>query len=161
MKGGARRNKPEALRTRDNSRKRPRHRPAVALEAVTALAVPSDLTPSEAAFWRYYEGVLAGVKVLTAADRDTLRNHCIALAQVADIRTEQGRPDYRRVIQSGAKVMTNPLDVQLRSWLQLARLSAAELGLTPVSRTRIAPVSNETEVDELEAFIQTPLRRIK
>jgi P27 family predicted phage terminase small subunit len=149
------------LRERDNSRKRPRHQPRIALDAVPTLAVPPDLTAAEASFWTYYAAILAAVKVLTMADRDTLSNHCIALAQVAEIRAEQGRPGYQRVIQSGVKTTTNPLDVQLRSWLLLARQSAAELGLTPVSRTRIAPVGTEKEIDELEAFIQTPLRRVK
>jgi len=161
MKGGPRRNKPEALRARDNSRKRPRHRPAVALDAVTTMKVPQGLTNDEAAYWGYYEPILAGVKVLTAADRDMLRNHCIALAQVADIRTQQQQPDYRRVVLAGTKATTNPLDVQLRSWLQLARLSAAELGLSPVSRARVGSAEPNSEVDELEAFIRTPLRAVK
>lgn len=157
MRGGARNNKPEALRKLHHSRPRPRHRPAVLLEAVTALEPPLGLTAAELTFWRHYVPLLVGVKVLTAVDRDTLASHCIGLAQVQEIRAQQQKPQYRRLVGK----RTHALDAQLRAWLTLTRLSASELGLSPVSRARVAPIGPQTEDDELETFIKTPLHRVR
>jgi phage terminase small subunit len=170
MKGGARRIKPQADRIRDNSRRRPYQRPQVQAEPVETLATPPGLTAAERAYWDYYMPLLASLRVLSSGDRDVLVNHCIGLAQVADIRQQQQSPEYRRLVvsvtvdgagQERVKAMTNPLDVQLRAWLQLTRLSAAELGLSPASRSRAAVAGPVQETNELEDFIQTPLRRVK
>jgi len=158
MRGGARQNKPTAVRKLHGSRSRPRHRRIVDLSPVDGLVPPPGLTDDELVFWRHYEPLLASVKVLTAADRDTLAHHCIGLAQVQAIRTAQRTARYRRVL---ANSRTNPLDAQLRHWLQLTRLSAAELGLSPVSRARVTAAGPTQEIDELEAFITTPIRRVK
>jgi phage terminase small subunit len=157
MRGGPRRNKPEPLRTLHGSRKRPRHRPSVPLLPVGTLDPPAGLTPMELGLWAYYVPLLAGVRVLTDVDRDCLANHVIGLAQVREIRALQQAPSYRRL----AAKRTHPLDAQLRAWLQLTRLSAAELGLSPVSRARVASAGPAQEIDELEAFIKAPLRRVK
>jgi phage terminase small subunit len=130
----------------------------VPLSPVGTLAPPAGLTPVELALWAYYVPLLASVRVLTDVDRDTLAHHCIGLAQVQEIRAAQQAPSYRRL---QAK-RTHPLDAQLRAWLQLTRLSAAELGLSPVSRARVAPAGPVQEIDALEAFIKTaPLHRVK
>jgi P27 family predicted phage terminase small subunit len=170
VRGGPRRNKPAALRDVQGSRKRPNQRPAVALEAVTVLEAPPGLTEAELAFWSYYTPLLTAVRVLTAADRDVLADYCRARAEIADIRQQQAAP-YRRVILTairddqghpvGVRAATHPLDAQLRMWLQVARLAGAELGLSPASRARVAPVGAHTEDDELEAFVNAPLRRVK
>ena len=158
MKGGGKNQKPAALRKLHGSRTRPHHRRVVDALPVDALEPPPGLTDDELVFWRYYEPLLAAIKVLTAADRDTLAHHCIGLAQVQAIRTAQRTARYRRVL---ANSRTNPLDAQLRHWLQLTRLSAAELGLSPVSRARVTAAGPTQEIDELEAFITTPIRRVK
>jgi phage terminase small subunit len=129
----------------------------VPLSPVSALEPPQSLTPVEREFWDYYMPKLAGVRVLTDVDRDMLAHHCIGLAQLREIRTAQQSPTYRRLVAK----RTNPLDAQLRAWLQLTRLSAAELGLSPVSRARVAPAGPAQEIDALEAFIKAPLRRVK
>jgi P27 family predicted phage terminase small subunit len=128
------------------------------MPVVTTLAAPETLTGTERAYWDFYMPRLAAVRVLTDVDRHSLANHCIALAQVVEIREAQQSPTYRRLVSG----RTNPLDAQLRAWLQIARLSAAELGLSPVSRARVTPAGPDTqETDDLDAFIATPLRRVQ
>lgn len=171
MRGGDRRTKPEPLRTLHNSRTRARHRPSAPLEAVTALEAPPGLSDAEQTFWAYYMPKLAAVHLLTGVDRDVLADYCRARAEIDDIRQQQGSQPYRRVLytaiiddkgkRTGVKAASHPLDLQLRNWLQIARLAGAELGLSPVSRARVAPIGLQTEDDELEKFIQAPLRRVR
>ena len=170
VRGGPRTNKPAAVRELQGSRQRPNQRPAVPLVPVTTLKAPPGLTAAERTFWRYYTRRLTAVHVLTAVDRDVLADYCRARAEIADIRQQQQVPEYRRLMLSvtvdgngieRVKAVTNPLDAQLRHWLQIARLAGAELGLSPVSRARVAPAGSQTEDDELETFIKAPLRRVK
>ena len=129
------------------------------------MATPRELSVAERRFWKYYMPKLTKVQVLTEVDRDSLADFCRARAEIADIREQQRAPEYRRVIlattAAGGRAFSNPLDAQLRHWMQLARLAAAELGLSPVSRTRVAPAGDGTEQDDLEDFITAPIRRVK
>lgn len=163
MKGGPRRNKPAALRALHGSKTRPRHgkEPSFAPMSVEA---PSTLTEIERAFWSYYQPILSAGNVLTAGDRDTLRRYCEALAEIDDIRAQQRAPEYRRVMvtvtidsagNEKVRAETNPLDAQLRNWVQIARLCASDLGLTPASRARVATVGNDATQDA------SPLARLR
>jgi len=159
--GGARSNKPAALRELHGSRKRPRHKPEPKYQPAS-LAVPDGLTEPEAGHWRRYAGLLVRSKVLTEADQSSLIDFCRALAQIDDIRAQQQLPEYRRVVVSiivdsagNEKVRgeTHPLDAQLRQWTQIARLLRSDLGLTPASRGRVAPAGDDTPVDPFEQFL--------
>jgi len=173
MRGGNRSAKPAAIRAIQGSRKRPNQRPEVPAAPVSTLAPPPGLSPAERTVWKYYEPQLVAVKVLTALDRDCLADFCRARSEIAAIRKAQQDSAYMRLMVTvtidGAgnehfKAQTNPLDVQLRNWLTLARLAGAELGLSPVSRARVAPAGQTEEKDELESYIaaQAPaLRRVK
>jgi P27 family predicted phage terminase small subunit len=172
MRGGNRSAKPAAIRELQGSRKRPNQRPEVPAAPVTTLAPPPGLSKIERTFWRYYVPKLTALRVLTSLDRDVLADFCRARAEIADIRKAQADPAYRRLMMTvtvdGAgtehvKAATNPLDVQLRNWLTLARLAGAELGLSPVSRARVTPAGPTEEKDELENYIQAqaPIRRVK
>jgi P27 family predicted phage terminase small subunit len=170
VRGGARRNKPEALRALHGSRTRPRHRGSIPVDPVETLEPPPELTDLEREHWAYYERKLTKTKVLTSLDRDALANYCIANGQIREIRQAQKDPTYRRVLVSETvddagnrqfKVAVNPLDAQLRQWMQIARLAGSELGLSPVSRARVAPAGTTQEQDELDTYINAPLRAVK
>lgn len=157
MKGGPRRNKPAALRSLHGSKRRPHHRPAVDIKPASTMSMPPGLTRSERQFFRYYLRELVAVRVLTRLDRDALVNFARALAQIAEIRQAQQAPEYGRLTETG-----RALDAQLRHWMQIARLSGSELGLSPVARARVTPAGGTVDKeDELETFIKTPLHRVK
>jgi hypothetical protein len=148
MKGGARRNKPAALRSLHGSRERPRHSHEPSFDPLDP-AVPAGLSESEAKDWAYYARVLGAGRVVTAGDRDTLRCYVRALAEIRDIETQRA-PDYRR---------------ELRHWIQIARLCAADLGLTPASRARVATMgiddhSHSSPLAALQAQARQ-IRRVK
>lgn len=158
-----RRPKPAALRAITGSRARPHHRREP--KAATGIpAPPSHLTAGERELWDYYCPLLASAKVLTLQDRDTLAQFVEARDQVSQIKALQSDADYRRVLVStvidGAgnervRVETNPLDVQRRAWTDKARLCAAELGLSPMSRARVSTVGGEdAEADPIETLMR-------
>ena len=161
MKGGPRRTKSEAQRLQDGSRKRPHQHPQAQIQA--ACERPK-LSAPQRRYWDYYAPLLEQARMLSAGDREALRLYCIALAQVDDIEQQQAATEYRRVMLTvtvdGAgnekiKAETNPLDAQLRMWIEIARHHAAELGLSPASRTRVAPVGKpDTEKPSALAALQ-------
>ena len=99
---------------------------------------PQNLSPAELAYWNYYAPLLTASRVLTAADRDALRMNVLALAMVDDIVAGKA-PGWC---------------TELRHWLTIARLCAADLGLTPASRGRIATAPNDPGAEA------TPLARL-
>lgn len=164
MRGGqGPRTKPAALRVLHGSRMRPYHR-TQASGTVAPVDPPAHMTDEERALWDYYHPLLTASRVMTADDRDTLTQFCEARAQVVAIKTEQADPAYRRVLVSvmidsagneKPKVESNPLDAQRRAWTQIARLCASELGLSPMSRARVAVVGGtEREADPLESLLK-------
>jgi phage terminase small subunit len=117
---------------------------------VGALEPPPGLSPVEAELWGYYMPRLTAIKILTELDRQALAHFCISAAQVQRIRTAQQQPRPRKT-----------LDSSLRQWLTVTRLAGAELGLSPMSRARVAPSGPPQERDDLETFIAAPLQRVK
>ena len=163
MRGGTRNKLPEPLRAVRGSRTRPYHK-AEPRPRQGVPTPPRHLSADEQELWDYYAPLLAESRVLTVQDRETLAQFCEARAQVVEIKRLQADPAYRRVLVSvmvdGAgnekpKVETNPLDVQRRAWTDKARLCAAELGLSPMSRARVqATGGEEHEGDPLEAMLR-------
>lgn len=169
MKGGARNTKPERQRALEGSRVRPWHHPQPQV-AVGVPERPPHLTDAERALWDYYAPQLAAVRVLTLQDRETLCQFVEARAQVEDIKRQQAAPEYRRLMVTvtidGAgnekvKAESNPLDAQRRLWTDLARKCAAELGLSPQTRARVAPVPDAPREDAFETFQKKALRAVK
>jgi hypothetical protein len=78
--GGARRNKPAALRALAGSKVRPHHRErAEPTFRVVALGTPPDtLGGVGTAYWAYYGDLLERPRVLTEGDRDALFDFCFA-----------------------------------------------------------------------------------
>lgn len=89
--------------------------------------------------WRRVFPSLADRKILTAADLGGLENYCVACGRVREL---------ERAIQlAGAAI--DPVVIRLQDKaMQTARQLAAELGLTPVSRSRPAMRDDSNESDD-------------
>lgn len=141
MKGGQ--PKPAAIRALHGSRKRPRHHdePVIPDEgdppapAAAGILPPSELTKAERVHWSAFAPLLIGAKVLTPADVETLADYCRACAAVED-RGRRLRGALRRTPADPHIVRS--WDMQVRQWIDRKTKLAGELGLTAISRTRVA-----------------------
>ncbi|RWE55784.1 MAG: phage terminase small subunit P27 family [Mesorhizobium sp.] len=103
---------------------------------------PTWLSKDAKAEWRRVAPILVNErKVLTEADLGTLESYCIATGTV--------REAHRALNRDGLVVAgkRHPAFGMMNAAQTTARLCAAELGLTPVSRSR--PAIREDEDDEL------------
>lgn len=101
----------------------------VSNDAVTkAPSVPAWLSVEAKKEWRRVMPILVERRILTTADLGSLENYCIAIGRVRDT-------------ESNIQATSDP-DMQLKLYraqdkaIATARQLAAELGLTPVSRSR-------------------------
>lgn len=100
---------------------------------------PSWMSADAKREWRRVFPSLADRKILTAADLGGLENYCVACGRVREL---------ERAIQlAGAAI--DPVVIRLQDKaMQTARQLAAELGLTPVSRSRPAMRDDSNESDD-------------
>jgi P27 family predicted phage terminase small subunit len=89
-----------------------------------APAVPTWLSREAKAEWRRVTPLLIERRILTDADLGSLENYCVAVGRVREL---------ERLIQK--KIDPQLCRLQDKA-MQTARQLAAELGLTPVSRSR-------------------------
>src|SRR5262245_45012945 len=161
---GGQRPKPKALRSLQGSRKRPWHHvePAFTVGA----DAPLSLTVPERAYWDYYAPRLTRTGVLTEGHRETLALLCRGLVEIDQIKATQSESGHKRLLvsitttrdgQQVTQVRSNPLDGQLRAWMQVVRFYLQELGLTPAARARVGAAGADTAEDPLERF----LRRVR
>jgi phage terminase small subunit len=102
------------------------------------MATPEGSTGIEADYWTFYAPLLAAARIVTEGDRDALLAYCRALAELDTLRLPPRTPETRR---------------ELRAWMQLARLCAADLGLNPASRARVSVV--EAPADDQRSPLAT------
>lgn len=107
--------------------------------ALTELAAPEWLAKDARTEWGRVMPILADRRILTDADLGGLENYCICIGRVRE--TE-------RLIQSetDAEMQLKLIRVQDKA-MASARQLAAELGLTPVSRSRPAIREDEDQDD--------------
>ena len=135
--------KPAAVRSLHGSRTRPHHHdePTIPDERTTSDEAPRvprpprGLVRSERAFWARFAPLLAGARILTPADVETLADYCRACAAVED-RSRRLRAVFRKRLLDTR--MVSLLDSQIRGWVERKTKLAGELGLTAISRTRVA-----------------------
>lgn len=98
---------------------------------------PTWLSKDARAEWRRIMPLLVERRILTDADLGGVENYCTAIGRVREIeRLIQASPSFdARLFRASDKAM------------QTARQLAAELGLTPVSRSRPAIRDDEHEDD--------------
>jgi P27 family predicted phage terminase small subunit len=107
--------------------------------AVENLKAPAWMSAASKAEWRRVMPDLTSRKILTTADLGGLENYCLAIGRVREL---------ERLLQAAGfdAAMVRAQDKAI----QTARQLAAELGLTPVSRSR--PAIREEVEDDL-AFL--------
>ena len=104
-------------------------------DAHGVLPAPDFLSADGKAEWARVMPILADRKILTDADLGSLENYCIAIGQTRE--TERLLQQYGSVIVDDEGGMKRNPAVGIQSdAMTRSRLLAAELGLTPVSRSR-------------------------
>lgn len=103
-----------------------------ALDAV--IQAPAWLSKHAKAEWRRVMPALTMRRILTEADLGSLENYCIATGQVRDMERLLGKEGH--VVQTTRGPRAHPAFRIQSDAMTRARLLAAELGLTPVSRSR-------------------------
>ncbi|WP_367888757.1 phage terminase small subunit P27 family [Celeribacter indicus] len=105
-------------------------------EAITDLDPPGWLSGDAKDEWVRVMPILSKRRILTAADVGSLENFCVAMGQVREM--ERVLQEKGAVYQAGDMLKRNPAASIQADAMNRARLLAAELGLTPVSRSRPA-----------------------
>jgi P27 family predicted phage terminase small subunit len=106
---------------------------------------PAWMSRDAKAEWKRVFPVLRERRILTVADLGALENYCLALGQVREMeRTLQAEG---HVITSDKGPKKHPAVAVQADAMNRSRLLAAELGLTPVSRSRPAVRKDENEAD--------------
>ncbi|MEN5115622.1 phage terminase small subunit P27 family [Brevundimonas diminuta] len=99
---------------------------------------PAWMKGAAKAEWNRVAPVLTERKILTDADLGGLENYCLAIGQVRDCQTTLAAlPSPFFTADNGAP-RPHPAIRVMHAAMTLARQLAAELGLTPVSRSRPA-----------------------
>jgi P27 family predicted phage terminase small subunit len=101
--------------------------------------VPSWLSSDAKREWRRVMPALVDRRILTEADLGSLEHYCVACGRIREI---------ERLIQGGGAVI-DPATFRMQDKaMQTARQLAAELGLTPVSRSRPSVRDDGNEDDD-------------
>lgn len=116
-------------------------------DAVTCLPAPDWLTDFARREWERVMPILTERRILTDADIGGLENYCIAIGTVREM--ERHLQEHGHVLQDiEGKMKRNPAVGIQSDAMTRSRLLAAELGLTPVSRSRPA-IRDEEDDDDL------------
>jgi len=99
-----------------------------------ALPAPDWLSADAIAEWNRVIQILVDRRILTHADLASLENFCVAIGTVREMERTIQAEGYTYVSDTGIK--RHPAVAIQAEAMTRARLLAAELGLTPVSRSR-------------------------
>ncbi|MEY9185328.1 P27 family predicted phage terminase small subunit [Bradyrhizobium sp. USDA 326] len=109
---------------------------AASSNAITEAKPPSWLSKHAKAEWRRVMPELAKRRILTPADLGCLESYCIAIGRIRELEILLRAGIDPKLCRMQDKAMVT------------ARQLAAELGLTPVSRSRPAVRDNDNEGDD-------------
>lgn len=112
-----------------------------------APAAPAWLSKDAKAEWKRVMPILVERRILTRADLGSLENYCTAIGQVREM--ERHLQEHGHVVDVNGAMKRNPAVGIQSDAMTRARLLAAELGLTPVSRSRPAVREADGEDDDL------------
>lgn len=125
-------------------------------EALEDMPPPDWFTADAAAEWSRIVPILAQRKILTTADLGNLENYCMSIGMARQMEREIQKYGAVQMVFAldkegnsrciGAK--KNPAVAIQKDAVNTARLLAAELGATPVSRSR-PTVSDDEDEDDL------------
>lgn len=112
-----------------------------------APGVPAWLSTDAKREWKRVLPILVERRILTTADLGSLENYCTAIGQVREM--ERHLQEHGHVVETDKGLKRNPAVGIQSDAMTRARLLAAELGLTPVSRSRPS-VRGESAGDDLD-----------
>lgn len=111
---------------------------------------PEWLAPHAREEWERVMPILSERRILTDADLGSLENYCVAIGTVRQM--EAHLQEHGHVVTDiEGRMKRNPAVGIQGDAMNRARLLAAELGLTPVSRSRPA-IRDEEDDDDLAAL---------
>lgn len=117
-------------------------------DAVIAVpAAPSWLSKDAKAEWRRVMPAMVSRRILTVADLASFENYCVAVGTVREMERTVQAHGYTFETDGGA-IKRHPAVAIQSDAMTRARLLAAELGLTPVSRSRPA-IRDDDDADSL------------
>jgi P27 family predicted phage terminase small subunit len=117
-------------------------KPTVKVDKAALMDVPrapSWLSKEAKAEWRRIMPLLVERKILTEADMGSVESYCVATGRVRQI----------EALMSASGTVEPPLFRMQDKAMQTQRQLAAELGLTPVSRSRPAMREDADDADAL------------
>lgn len=117
-----------------------------AADPVVGIPVPRWLSKDAKTEWARVMPILTARRILTVADLGSLENYCIAIGQVREMERELQK--HGHIIEINEAPKRNPAVGIQADAMTRARLLAAELGLTPVSRSRPA-MRDDDDADSL------------
>ncbi len=128
-------------------------------DALEDLPAPDWLSEDARAQWRAVLPLLAQRRIMTEADLGTFENYCIAMGTVREMEREIQKLGHvqkvYKVDKDGNALLIstrkNPAVAIQSDAMTRARLLAAELGCTPVSRSRPTVEDNDGEDDLFSA----------
>lgn len=100
------------------------------------MSAPAWLSKDAKAEWKRVFPILRERRILTVADLGSLENYCTAIGQVREMQRTLQKEGHVFTGESGPK--RHPATAIQADAMNRARQLAAELGLTPVSRSRPA-----------------------
>jgi P27 family predicted phage terminase small subunit len=113
----------------------------------TAPAAPTWLSKDAKAEWKRVMPILVERKILTVADLASFENYCVAIGTVREMERTLQIAGYTYETEGGS-IKRHPAVAIQSDAMTRARLLAAELGLTPVSRSRPA-IRDDDDADSL------------
>lgn len=114
-----------------------------------APTAPAWLSADAKREWRRVMPILVERRILTTADLGSLENYCVAIGQVREM--ERRLQEEGHVVETEQGLKRHPAVGIQSDAMTRARLLAAELGLTPVSRSRPA-IRDDGDDDSLVDF---------
>lgn len=117
-------------------------------EAITNLAAPGWMGADARAEWERVMPILSARRILSAADLGGLENYCIAIGTARE--AERIIQVHGLVTETESGLKRNPAVGIQSEAIKTARLIGAEMGLTPVSRSRPAIRDDEEDDDPFD-----------
>ncbi len=114
--------------------------------------VPGWLPKEAKAEWKRVVPILTQRRILTDADLGSLENYCLAIGQVRQCQTEIRKAPSMFVQSERSAPRPHPAYRLMHESMRQARQLAAELGLTPVSRSRPS-IAEPAEDDDWSGLV--------
>lgn len=127
--------------------RKPKSGPAEDQRAVAHVPrAPAWMAQDAKAEWRRIMPLLVERRILTDADMGSVENYCTAISTGRE--AERVLQERGHVYQDdNGNLRRNPASLVLKDAMQTARQLAAELGLTPVSRSRPS-IRDDADADD-------------